>query len=708
MVKKVLNRTSVALMTGAFLVVGCNEVEDLYNPSLLQDDAKEVFPVERIDANHTWTMNTVCRADVKIWDAEKAQGMVKIYSANPYGVTSNAKLLGKHVVNGGENRFSFDIPAALSSVYVMRETAAGSSVVKPAVVSDGVVQVAFGAPQTRSAVAEEMGFRVGVEFNIPAEEDFRTEAPAGCVGLEKYYEQTSAVPYLLTDVEDAVINMYLGGDLYIGGRVSVSEWAIAGAGNYTRIYLLPGAVLTVKDGEMLSGTGSKIVVGEGASIVMSEGETMQLNSGTLLNRGTLDVESLVLVGDTYLYNEGEITCGDDLFLTNAGTALYNAEGATMNVEGTLSIGGDADFYNGGDFSVKTTVLNCTNGSWQNDGHYSTGNMQISAWNKNIRNGCQLVIDGMLDIATAGMFVENYVCCETLKLVNADVQMAEASFFEVKGQATMYYNPIGFTARQDGKYAVLKMGSAVLDEESGALSVAYRGNLYVDCPDHYGNALSGMYEYIVMEGNACFSDNAEGYSIPVSACTPGYNPTPGEVKDEPMVYTYAFEDMLREVGDYDYNDVVFSVTAPVGGKVTVSLLAAGAQKALAVKFAGESLFGEIHAALGVSSGTLVNTGFDGGVDVEPILVELEVGEDFLLAEHGDFYISGFDGEVHIPSFTPGFTPGDIPYAVCVPGEWAWPVEKVSVEEAYSGFAEWAKDATRAVEWYKDSTAENVVR
>ena len=220
----------------------------------------------------------------------------------------------------------------------------------------------------------------------------------------------------------------------------------------------------------------------------------------------------------------------------------------------------------------------------------------------------------------------------------------------------------------------------------------------------------------MEGDAQITgtDNAD-IVIEKSGCTPGYNSTPdgGGENDKVIEYAYAFEDMMKEAGDYDFNDVVLFVTSPYSkeGKrvIDATLKAAGATKKLAVLFkngtATTTLFENVHTALGVAEGTIVNTGAATGT---PSTVTIEVGENFNLTNNGDFYISDGQREIHIPNFTTGFTPGDVPYALRIPqANWKWPKEQIQITEAYSGFADWAKDATQAPDWYNSYNNDKVI-
>ena len=133
-------------------------------------------------------------------------------------------------------------------------------------------------------------------------------------------------------------------------------------------------------------------------------------------------------------------------------------------------------------------------------------------------------------------------------------------------------------------------------------------------------------------------------------------------------------------------------------IEVTLKAAGASKKLSLLLNDKTIFSDVHDALGVPAGTLVNTGKADGTEKT---ITVEVGKGFSLKENGNFSIADGKGRhIHIPAFMPeGFKPGNIPYAIRVAGEWAWSMENISINEAYHEFEQWAKDATTETDWYK---------
>jgi len=183
--------------------------------------------------------------------------------------------------------------------------------------------------------------------------------------------------------------------------------------------------------------------------------------------------------------------------------------------------------------------------------------------------------------------------------------------------------------------------------------------------------------------------------------------PPVVEPTPQIYTYAFEDTY--MGDYDLNDVVLKVWEE-SGKLKIQLCASGASKDLYVYYNDSPLFqgAEVHSLLGAPAGKFVNTGAN--VDREkfysgtPAPTEIDIPEGF------DFSTAGFNirwgNKTKAESIwltTRSDSPiGEAPYAVCIPDDWAWPLEWVKVSDAYTDFSSYAEDPANNEEWYKSPT------
>jgi LruC domain-containing protein len=106
-----------------------------------------------------------------------------------------------------------------------------------------------------------------------------------------------------------------------------------------------------------------------------------------------------------------------------------------------------------------------------------------------------------------------------------------------------------------------------------------------------NGLGDGYQQPIGNGNATLvAKGSTDILIDASECMPGYNGENKEIEDEPFGMRFCFEDNFPMEGDYDFNDVVLTVTPVINAnvvKLTVSLDAVGAteQIAAAIRVAG---------------------------------------------------------------------------------------------------------------------------
>lgn len=182
------------------------------------------------------------------------------------------------------------------------------------------------------------------------------------------------------------------------------------------------------------------------------------------------------------------------------------------------------------------------------------------------------------------------------------------------------------------------------------------------------------------------------------------------ESSPQIYTYAFEDTY--MGDYDLNDVVLQVWKASSDTLKIRLCATGASKSLYVYYGDEQLFSgkEVHNILGGSQGKFINTGASGAGDkfqtrnyVETFMTGNFTNFDFSTAGFNIRWGNKTEAE-SIKLTTRSDSPiGEAPYAVCIPADWAWPLEWVKVSDAYTGFSSYAANPSSNEEWYKSPTA-----
>jgi hypothetical protein len=196
---------------------------------------------------------------------------------------------------------------------------------------------------------------------------------------------------------------------------------------------------------------------------------------------------------------------------------------------------------------------------------------------------------------------------------------------------------------------------------------------------------------------CFEDGADcTFGDMIIEVTNG-----AKVEDEEIIpfgekYTMCFEDRL-ENADYDMNDVVLQAVRLNETKVQLSLIAAGAYDELWIKgLNGSNLASkEVHQLFGYDKAEVFINTTKGGEKKAPIVEEFDIAKTQS--------ISDFLKKITIKNESTGKTiampkKGEPPYAIIVPVEFKYPIEKTSIIEAYPNFSIWAKDITRPNNWY----------
>lgn len=246
----------------------------------------------------------------------------------------------------------------------------------------------------------------------------------------------------------------------------------------------------------------------------------------------------------------------------------------------------------------------------------------------------------------------------------------------------------------GKFYGSEANNAVYDTNRGAVKATmwkYNGRQYIGFEDGgYDEDLNDL--VFLING---FADNHEEHiDVPST-----------DLPTEATSWIVACED-LGSADDYDFNDVVFSVSHVAGQTTaTVTPLAAGGVLPSYLWHDGVS-FGEIHQLIDPNATEpfkMINT-FYRGTPGQPITINVD--EDFTMSnEMGKFSIY-VKGEQSITIGAP--TKGSVPQMICVPSEWVWPLERVSIEKAYPLFGSWSQSAGTNTSWYTEFVQENLVK
>lgn len=646
----------------------CTDRKDLFDSGRVKEEAKENFPIKDIDPDQDWNMMAVRTLDITINAGTGAVYTVKVLTDNPFKVENDAHVLAvADVKDGTTATLKFDAPSAMEYAYVMRQVGTKDCEVTVAALKDDKFVAAFGRSATQRAVSERTA-NITID-NLPA---------------PGFVCPSDAEELAEKDITGNVRN----GAYYISKNLKADKINLS---EDTKLYIKSGITLTLNVDKIDKGT-----------ILVCKGGTLRIN-------GTgKDDKDFTLKGS--IYNEGTVTInGDDFYMQNKEAELVNYGIIYIEADFELSAG---EFYNGESgqcVSYETSIdSNSTDGAnenkssatWVNDGYYACDGFKVSSGYR-LQNNCNLHLgedfklegsDGKDVIFNNSGFIH---CGGKAELENAILNMAGKSIFKTQSlefEKSVRLNSDAGVQDKD-KPLLLCAKGAFYDDDKGELTMS--GVTYVTCGNDFFDswAVSGH----VLLVNATVGDHAQG-------CNPDYDKEEPSTTPPLAIFTYVFEDITTTTGDYDFNDVVLKVTAVNNGQVTIALAAAGATKELSAgyKVNGRDniLWSSVHEALGVSAGTIVNPGPSTLADMPKQTIEN-------ITSLGDiaFYIHEKNNpnlRVYISQDDPEFQLGGVPFALCIPTDWAYPAERQMINEKYEGFGAWGEDRNSHQEWYKKPT------
>ena len=617
------------------------------------------------------------------------------------------------------------------------------------------------------------------EFIFPTQSElsaaFPTAIPAGCIEVSsitavwdtwsndnnKNFQITSAGSfeigggYYNNDV-NKIKNIYVNVD----GEVAIHINGL----DYVNIYILKGDVSLSSNAEY----GGMISVASEASLTWAKNSIAHNGSIKLFNRGAINFtnDNIDLGNNCTVYNEGSVEAkklsyspgsGNTSYFINMGDdAVLNASSMTMNstchfyTDGTTTITGE----------TKVTQAGIV---WINNGHYTTGSLVFSAHNGSFYNYCQLVVTGQTNFTDGAfhMMDNSYAEFNTAVFNNFHVTMGNNSGVNIKGGSKWGRQGSGimqgFYAKDDNTKCYVRLAGETLvpaytgyafNVQGANLILAYnsmrffKGKIQIDLNSsydnlNYSNETTAEQLAANKDGDKTWNthnvtkfvtgDDFANVKVEKKAgqCAATWT-VPGEpsIVEENNTWTYAFEDNKTRC-DFDLNDVVIQVreSDADASKLIVTLVAAGCEYDNYV-YLGDTRIAwangsEVHAALGQSSGVMINTGNGKGVDATPVSVTIDKPSNFDF-QSADFKIRPFrigsnpdeetgavDGYITIQKA--GNTDGLWgPLGLAIPGRWKWPKERYTVNYAYPEFTSWGKEADLTLRpelsgWYENPTS-----
>ena len=332
-----------------------------------------------------------------------------------------------------------------------------------------------------------------------------------------------------------------------------------------------------------------------------------------VNAKTLEIGTLTVDEDAQFLNKNLLTVTGEIGVKNDRSLFINEGTATA---ATVGVEGSADFYNDGTITVSgTTTVNSNQCTWHNDGTYTTRNYTYQAGSTDVINNCRLIVTNLFYIGLGDTDQNRFRLNGGGSVVTKDFEfsgpgfldMGSNSLFQVTGTAYMAITKdrYGIYGPSTGDYAVFQAKEIVRrsDVSTNQGFVAnYYGHLYVATDNHfnfgYSNLTSDQWEGHQMgqwdqpyyrldaaSGAKMTGYNGAKVTIADNACGAAYSGEPEENVPEASSFSlrYCFEDNFPQMGDYDFNDAVLTLTPTIEGKkvtLKVSLDAVGAMEQIA--------------------------------------------------------------------------------------------------------------------------------
>lgn len=413
----------------------------------------------------------------------------------------------------------------------------------------------------------------------------------------------------------------------------------------------------------------------------------------------------------YIKEGGRLILNNELKLQGTDSFISVLEGGYLAIDGEFKLNGDNGsngltvFYNAG--TVNADDVELEKGLFINEGTFNADDFEVDK-DGEVWNSCRLIITGGGD--------------------GAKFELKKNAVFNNEGYVHVTQGGAEWGEDDDDDGVVVSMvGNAVfhiaqkldIEEEVKVIGTNGKPLIVADKLDFDEDASVVGTIYVSAKKVEDVDELPKNVNIINTSITDNggctvnsiLNPVPEVL---PAVTTCAFEDMISESTDYDFNDVVFQVSNPINNKIKIILVAAGSTRAITAEYSldkgknytqlifnGEQ---EVHAAFGkpvtemVNTATSITTPASNSpfceITAPPVFSFVEQGKIRITVEGSPTKIvsSGDESKVEMEER------GKVPYALCVPIAWAYPTERTGIDKAYDHFGEWGQKMESYPDWY----------
>ncbi len=574
----------------ALLSLGVTSCKDdvTFDQDTYDNLIKEAFPVKNVDPNHQWETVSKATGSITVNGDYGETYKVGLYLGHPELSTAKQLYMGK-VKSGETLDVAFSHPVATDIVYIGIFDKDGRRIYMNAPIVNGHMDAVYGASDNashRATEAEAPQYAKTLnDYLNPA----NTQNVISEDAMKQYPALTDDVIATQATLTDGTWtwSQEKGSYQVFPGGGDGKHWYIAPNTTITKVFHVNGTygvyndVVIYVEGKMhVNGNtlnGPTIVVADGGELIV-DGNTSCTNAGRFI----------IMAGGKMTGTDGKLWDNSNgSYCYNAGTIKFNG---IMNLNGT-------NFYNNGTVDVDVLTGTAGNTKFTNFGKITanTNSYNSSAFNQTWVNGCYVHFKSGAGLGPSIMLSGSRFDIDgECRDATGTIEMHSQSQLKVGGK--LFANNLTINGpTNNSEYAIVKIGG--LATWGGGLQTNNRVFFDFDPNEVYDNnnpsnkhseqnrnAVLGYIHYWVNEKNAL-----NEITIP-EGCggTAGFNPEGNEgdeVIPEPESFSmrYCFEDNFPTPGDYDFNDVVLTVTPTLNDKtltIKVSLDAVGGTETIA--------------------------------------------------------------------------------------------------------------------------------
>lgn len=554
---------ALAIFSSTLLFSGCQK--DLYDPEYA---ASKKGLIAGVPSDFNWSTLSSVNLTINVDDQYNGvyNYVVGVYNNNPL-FSSDAKLLSKGVAKKGTSFSSqIAIPQGTKTLYICQTSPNGNREVATVTVSSENLTYTFGnsvATKSTAVSTRSVTTRADGGFTYPT----YNSVPSGAeiISASNNTIATGGV-YAITADYQGDINFPGPGNatLYVKGKWTntASSFTLQDKMN---IIILDGGEFATNTDLAITGSNAPSIVIMPTGKFNSGNKKVDINfntNGTIINEGTLYLNSLSLPSSASLYNNGKSSIST--LTVNASNNIVNDNELNVNTLGLIN----GILTNNYKMNIGNLITNGT--TITNSGTIVADNITLGGGI--FTNNCKVIVNNNIAITnqqvTLNLGSNTLFQGQSLNCANLIANMNEGSILYISDQAKFTLSTTFNGTGSD--YALLKMKSVSIINANNLVN--YKGKLKVEAQSHTNNTPhtwdSGYFtDYYSISDGATLSKFSEAeIIIPASSCTIGNTPkenTPTNPSypinvDLGTTYTYLMEDLWPNYGDYDMNDLVVAI------------------------------------------------------------------------------------------------------------------------------------------------------